>query len=138
MILGSDRVYDALVARFVPRPIYTDGEYQAAMALIEDLLTKQELKASEADYLDLVTKLVVDFEASQRQVEDVHGVDILRSLMEDRGLKQKDLVDVFKTESIVSEVLAGKRALNKGQIEGLAAKFAVSPAVFFPARPNRT
>jgi HTH-type transcriptional regulator/antitoxin HigA len=51
--------------------------------------------------------------------------------MRANGLRQKDLVDVFGTESIASEVLNGKRELNKEQIRRLSERFRVSPAVFF-------
>lgn len=47
------------------------------------------------------------------------------------NLLQKDLVDVFRTRRIVSEVLSGKRDLNKDHIERLSARFHVSPEVFF-------
>jgi antitoxin component HigA of HigAB toxin-antitoxin module len=40
-------------------------------------------------------------------------LDAVRFLMDQHGLKQKDLVDVFGTPSIVSEVLSGKHELNK-------------------------
>ena len=51
--------------------------------------------------------------------------------MEANELRQKDLVDVFGTESIVSDVLNGKRELTKEQIRRLSKRFHVSPAVFF-------
>jgi HTH-type transcriptional regulator/antitoxin HigA len=35
------------------------------------------------------------------------------------------------TESIVSEILSGKRPLTKRHIEKLSERFSVSPAVFF-------
>lgn len=50
--------------------------------------------------------------------------------MEQHNLLQKDLVDVFGTRSIVSEVLSGKRKLNKDHIERLSARFHVSAEVF--------
>jgi antitoxin component HigA of HigAB toxin-antitoxin module len=40
-------------------------------------------------------------------------------------------VDVFGTPSIVSEVLSGKRELNKDYIKGLSERFHVSPELFF-------
>jgi HTH-type transcriptional regulator/antitoxin HigA len=43
----------------------------------------------------------------------------------------KDLVDVFGTESIVSDVLNGKRDLAKDHIRKLSERFGVSPALFF-------
>ena len=54
-----------------------------------------------------------------------------RHLMEAHNLRQKDLLDVFRTESIASEVLHGKRELTRDHIRRLSARFGVSPAVFF-------
>jgi HTH-type transcriptional regulator/antitoxin HigA len=56
---------------------------------------------------------------------------MLRFLMEQHGLKQKDLVDIFSTPSIVSEVLNGKRELSKEHIRRLSARFHLSPELFF-------
>jgi HTH-type transcriptional regulator/antitoxin HigA len=58
--------------------------------------------------------------------------ELLKILIEERNLKQKDLTFVFKTESIVSDILKGKRKLNKEHIQKLADFFNISPAVFFP------
>ncbi len=41
------------------------------------------------------------------------------------GLKQKDLVDVFGTPSIVSEVMKGKRRLTTDHIRKLSRPFHV-------------
>lgn len=51
--------------------------------------------------------------------------------MDANDLRQKYLVPVFDSESIVSEVLHKKRSLNKAHIEKLSKRFRVSPAVFF-------
>ena len=51
--------------------------------------------------------------------------------MDQHDLKQKDLVDVFGTPSIVSEVLCGKRELTKEHIRRLSYRFHVSPELFF-------
>ena len=131
MILGSDRVYDALVTRFVPRFLRDAQDYDQAMAIIDELLAKPELRPAEQDYLELITRLVADYEGEHHPIADVSGVAMLQFLMEQHGLKQKDLVDIFKTPSILSEVLSGKRELNKSHIEGLSKRFHVSPAVFF-------
>jgi HTH-type transcriptional regulator/antitoxin HigA len=49
-------------------------------------------------------------------------------------LRQKDLAPLFGSESIVSEVLSGKRGLNKRHIEKLSRRFKVSPELFFDLR----
>jgi HTH-type transcriptional regulator / antitoxin HigA len=51
--------------------------------------------------------------------------------MEAHKLRQKDLIDVFGTESIVSDVLNGKRDLAKEHIRRLSKRFHVSPSVLF-------
>jgi len=51
--------------------------------------------------------------------------------MEVNNLKQKDLAPFLGSERVVSEVLRGKRELNKHQIERLSQRVGVSPAVFF-------
>ena len=55
------------------------------------------------------------------------------SLLEQHGLKQRDLAAYLGGESVVSEVLSGKRKLNATHIELLSKRFHVSPAVFFPS-----
>jgi HTH-type transcriptional regulator/antitoxin HigA len=55
----------------------------------------------------------------------------LRFLMEQHALKQKDMLDIFGTRSIVSEVISGKRELTKEQIRRLSQRFHVSPELFF-------
>jgi len=50
--------------------------------------------------------------------------------MEQRGLRQADLLPVFGSRSIASAVLNGKREFSKAHIRKLAEFFHVSPAVF--------
>jgi HTH-type transcriptional regulator / antitoxin HigA len=58
-------------------------------------------------------------------------VEVLAELMAANNLKQKDLAPLLGSDSIVSEVLYGKRELNKQHIEKLSQRFKVSPALFF-------
>lgn len=57
------------------------------------------------------------------------GLQALSFLMEQQGLRQADLPEIG-SQGVVSEVLAGKRALNVRQIRALAQRFGVSPATF--------
>lgn len=58
-------------------------------------------------------------------------MDVLTELMLANNLKQCDLARLFGSESMVSEILNGKRELNKHQMERLSRRFKVSPALFF-------
>ena len=79
--------------------------------------------------------LIHEYEQQKDLVSDIYGVELIQVLMGELNLKQKDLVSIFKTESIVSEVLNGKRKLTVEHIQKLAEFFQVSPAVFFPENP---
>ena len=125
--------YRQLLAQFPPRPINTDEELEATQAVINHLLDKPELTADEEDYLDLLGILVYDYEQQQDPIPDIYGVELLKVLIEERGIKQKELVPIFKTESIVSDILQGNRQLTTRHIQELSAYFHLSPAVFFPA-----
>lgn len=58
------------------------------------------------------------------------GAELLKYLMEEHNHKQIDLADVAP-RSVISEILHGKRELNKKHITKLALKYNVSPALFF-------
>ena len=79
----------------------------------------------------LLTVLINDYEESHYQLRAATPTEVIEELMAANNLRQKDLADVFGTESIVSEVLNGKRELNKDHIKRLSERFKVSPALFF-------
>ena len=134
MTRGSEREYLALCKRFPPRPIKTARQWKQTQAVVFRLLDKPvRLSRSEREYLDVLGTLIHEYEERTVQIDPLDGVDLLRELMEERGLKQKDLLPILRTESIVSAVLHGRRELNKRHIEALARFFQVSPAAIFPA-----
>ena len=88
------------------------------------------MEQAEAELADLLTLLIEDYEEKHYQLPKASPLEMIAFLMEQHGLKQKDLVDVFGTPSIVSEVLNGKRELNKEQIRRLSERFHVSRELF--------
>ena len=130
MIISND--YIELLKAFPPRPITSEDELRETQKVIDSLLDKGKLSKEERDYLHVLAALVYDYEQKQEPIPDIYGVELLKVLLEEFDLRQKDLVPIFKTESIVSDVLSGKRQLTTRHIEELAKFFHVSPAVFFP------
>src|SRR6202165_653247 len=131
---GSDMSeYRSLVESFPPRPIRDEKHLSQTWSRIEELLTKPRRSTAEDDYLSLLSDMVEHWEADHVELPKLHGVELLRELLEGNHLPQRALVEIFATDSIVSEVLAGKRELQRKHIEGLASFFNVSPAAFFPA-----
>ncbi|MEG3436932.1 transcriptional regulator [Pannus brasiliensis CCIBt3594] len=130
MLVTDD--YLALLHKFPPRPIRNDEELEATQEVVNSLLDKPSLTVEERDYLNVLGTLIYDYEQTLDPIIDVHGVELLKFLIEADNLRQKDLVPIFKTESIVSEVLNGKRDLTARHIQELAEFFQISPALFFP------
>jgi HTH-type transcriptional regulator/antitoxin HigA len=124
--------YAALLAKVPPKVIRTKQENEYFTQVLTELNQRGEtLTPEEKELADLLTLLIEDFEERTYKLPKSSPRDLLSFLMEQHGLKQKDLVDVFGTPSIVSEVMNGKRELNKEQIRRLSERFHVSPEVFF-------
>ncbi|MCC5639966.1 transcriptional regulator [Nostoc sp. CHAB 5844] len=135
-MLDHNPSYTELLTSFPPRLIKSEEDLEKTQTVIDNLLDKGELTESEEDYLNLLGILIHEYEQQQDLVPDIYGVELLKVFMAELNLKQKDLVTIFKTESIVSDVLKSKRKLTVEHIQKLAEFFNVSPAVFFPVNPS--
>ncbi|HZB89209.1 MAG TPA: helix-turn-helix domain-containing protein [Terracidiphilus sp.] len=131
-VLAADPAYAALLTRFPPRVIRTEEQNESSIeALYELEQCRDHWNPEQAELADLLTLLIEDFEEKHYQLPPSSPLERLSFLMEQHGLKQKDLADVFGTPSIVSEVLRGRRQLNKEHIRKLSERFHVSPELFF-------
>lgn len=134
---GHDSYLD-LVLRFPLRPIHNETELDRAIAIIDELLDQHNLDSGERDYLDVLSDLVERYEEETYPDPAVADGPMLRFLMEAKEVNQKEVAKGTKiATSTISEVLAGKRLLNRGQIGQLARYFHVEPSVFsFDASPS--
>jgi HTH-type transcriptional regulator/antitoxin HigA len=124
--------YKALLAETVPKPIHTEAENELAIQQLEKLADNSKPSAAEKQLIELLTVLIEAFEDKHYSLaRKATPVDVLRELMEVNDLKQKDLVHVFGTPSIVSEVVHGKRSFTIEHIKKLSERFRVSPEIFF-------
>ncbi len=123
--------YAALLTQVEPEVVRDDQQNQQYIRRLEKLTRKKTVSPAEEKLIGLLTVLVEDYESKHHPVPDAGPLDIIRHLMDAHDLRQKDLVDIFGTESIVSDVLNGKRELTKEHIRRLSNRFGISPAVFF-------
>jgi len=128
--------YQQLLLKFSPQTIKSEQGLAAAQDIIDSLVDKRSLSQEERDFLSLLGTLVSEYERKHHPIPDIYGVELLKVLIEEHGLRQKDLLPIFKTESIISDVLSGKRKLTIGHVQGLAKFFHVSPNVFFEGESN--
>lgn len=127
----SPEKYGDLLARTLPKVIENDRELERLADQLESLdrlgrkLTPEE-KALEV----LLSRLIEDYdERIELPVLPVHKT--IAFLMQQRGLRQVDLLPVFGSRSVASDVLNGKREPSKDHIRKLAVFFHLSPAAFF-------
>lgn len=130
--LDKPKTYIDLLQAFPPRPIKSESELLATQKVIDALIDRAPLTPDEEDYLNVLGTLVYEYEETLEPIPDIYGVELLKVLMAERGLRQKDLVPIFKTESIASAILNKQRQLTTRHIQELAEFFNVSPAAFFP------
>jgi HTH-type transcriptional regulator/antitoxin HigA len=114
-----------------PTPITSERQHEEYLSVLDQLASKSNPTREEEQYAEVLLTLIEAYEEEHHTIPDASPVEVLRALMEANGLRQKDLVRIFGAESIVSEVLHKKRALNRTHIEKLSKRFRVSPAVFF-------
>jgi len=118
------------IATFLSPPT-TDEDLNQFMRLADYLIDQTQGNETHPlmGLLDIVGTLIADYE--QRHIPEPEGTPIgcLQYLMQEHGLKQKDLTELG-SPGVVSEILSGKRELNKRQIKALSQRFGCSPAVF--------
>jgi HTH-type transcriptional regulator / antitoxin HigA len=118
--------YQALIARFPLRPIRDEATLDAASALADELAARDDLTAEEADYLDVLSDQIERYEDQHHEIPDASPADVLRYLMDARGLNGASLaVATGLPRSLISEVLNGTRGLSKARIAKLAEFFSV-------------
>ncbi|WP_459746260.1 helix-turn-helix domain-containing protein [Pseudomonas sp. 3A(2025)] len=127
----SDR--SAIMSRLLSachEPIGNDDELQVRMALINELYSHaHEADDVAARFAEAIADRVYEYEAQTVLVPYASQAQALAFLMDDRGVRQKDLAAIA-TQSIISEILNNKRKMTVAHIKGFSAFFDV-PVEFF-------
>jgi HTH-type transcriptional regulator / antitoxin HigA len=114
-----------------PRIITSEAQHEQYVSALLDLDRRSHLPAAEMNFAELLTLLIEAYEEKHHSIRSASPVEVLQELLLANNLRQKDLVPQLGSESIVSEILSGKRELNKSHIAKLGKRFNVSPEVFF-------
>lgn len=113
------------------RPIRNKAEYQDALAVATELSSRHDLTDEQADYLEVLTKLIADYEDKRLEMSKHSPREILKFLVEENGMSGSDLGRILGSRTIGPAILRGRRSLSKTHIKKLADYFSVSPALFF-------
>jgi HTH-type transcriptional regulator / antitoxin HigA len=127
----DNKKYARVLARILPRVIATGKEHERILAEVEKLMDKGEHRTAEEDAaLDLMVRLIEDYEKEHHPLPDPSPREMLVYLMEQRSLKQADLLPIFRSRGYVSDVINAKRAISKVHAKELAEFFKVSADLF--------
>lgn len=100
--------------------VKNDTQYRTYLAEIERLAASDpDPETLEGALLELLAKLVEDYEKLRYVFHRPDPVDAIRYRMEEQGLRQKDIADLLGGKNRASEVLAGKRPLTLPMIRAL-------------------
>jgi HTH-type transcriptional regulator / antitoxin HigA len=123
--------YSRLLAYTLPAIIETEEENDRMLAIVESLMDKgDDLSPEEEKLFKLLVHLIQDFERRFYQPESATPLEVLNELMAANNLRQTDLVPIFGSKSVVSEVINGKRGISKAHAKALADFFHTSTDVF--------
>ena len=120
-----------MIRRGAPRMIHTDEELAEYTEALFALTAKPDPTPEEEEAVELMTLLVERYEQAHYPIPSADPADVLRFLLEQNGLSQRDIAPELGSEATVSLVLSGRRQLTRDHIARLSLRFKVSPAVFF-------
>lgn len=107
--------------------IRTAEQYEAYLKEIQEIISEgPKLHSKQSERLELLTVLLESYENSKYPIESPDPIDAIQFRMNEKGLKQADLVPYFGTSSRVSEVLNRKRPLTVQMIRALSIGLGIS------------
>jgi HTH-type transcriptional regulator/antitoxin HigA len=127
------RSYVALLKRWPLRPIENQSDYEAAGAILDELVLRSDLDEGEADYLGALELIIEAYDESydDQWIDRRKPHERLQSLMQSAGKTQADLQSALgSSQTLVSMIVNGKRDLSKRTILKLAGYFRVEPGYF--------
>ena len=85
----------------------------------------------QADYFDLLCSLMEEYDAEKVRWPKIRGVDVLKHLLDERGLTAADLSRLLDaSRNVGAMILRGERNLTLAHVRKLAAYFKVGAELF--------
>ncbi|HKC69875.1 MAG TPA: transcriptional regulator [Bacteroidia bacterium] len=111
--------------------IKSKTQYKEYCKQLEELVVSTSQTKSIKDEAELLTFLIEKYDEEHNTFEELDPIQLLHSLMEEHGLKAKDLVVILDvSKGMVSDILHYKKGLSKEIIRILASHFKLSQEAF--------
>lgn len=122
--------YTDLLVQYQPKPIATEAENDAAIALACELEHRPVRSPESELFLELLITLIEKFEADNYPITAGDSASMLRHLMDARDLGKSDLIPLLGTEKAVDEIIVNRRTIEIDQARKLADFFGVDISLF--------
>ncbi|WP_414624234.1 helix-turn-helix domain-containing protein [Calothrix sp. CCY 0018] len=126
----NSEIYSQLLSKYQPRIIQTEPENEEFLKIVEELLARQNLTTEENTILDLLVKLIEDFEDKHYQLNKSTPCSRMLHLMEAQDIKKESLVQVFGFLEVVDKVINGELEITSQQAQELGNLFHVDSSLF--------
>ncbi len=126
----DDKRYAKLLAKHRPKVPENDAENNRLTDIMLELDEKDSLSPEEAALFESITLMVQHYEHNHYPVEKLPPAEALRAVMEDRGLKHKDVAEIIGNKGLTSEILNGNRDISKAVARRLSDRLGVSIELF--------
>ena len=100
------------------KPIRNEEDYQKALERLDEIFDAKR-GSEEGDELEILAILVDNYENEHFPIGMPDPIEAIKFRMEQMGMKQKDLAEVFGFKSRVSEILNKKRKLTLEMVRKL-------------------
>lgn len=111
--------------------IKSKSQYKEYCKILEELVSADFTSKEMKDEIELLTLIIEKWDEEHNSFDDVDPITLLHSLMGERNLKPRDLVEILGvSKGLVSDVLNFKKGLSKENIRILSDYFKVSQEAF--------
>ena len=122
--------YAQLVAQSLPIPPRTERENERLIKRLSALAEREDLSPEEEALTELLAIVIEDFEAKHYALPAVEPYNALKALMQDRGLRHKDVWPIVGNKGLTTEILNGRRKIGVVLAKRLATHLQVPIELF--------
>jgi HTH-type transcriptional regulator / antitoxin HigA len=113
--------------RYLIRPIRTEADHAAALALVEPYFDAEPSPGSEAAaHFEALVAVIEAYETKHFPIAPPDPIDAIEFQMEQRGMSARDLQALIGTRSRVHEILNRKRPLSMAMVRRLHAGLGIA------------
>jgi len=122
--------YARLIVAAAPIPPGTESQNERLIERLSALDEREDLTPEEEAFAELLAIVIEDFEEKHYALPAVPPREALQALMEDRGLRHKDVWPVVGNKGLTTEILNGRRKISAALAKRLAIHFHVPVELF--------